>query len=253
MQYICYLCHSRYDVTPTIFRCSCGGFLAAEGGKPFTRKALASRDTTIWRYREVFGLSEDIEPVSLGEGQTPLIKRQIDGANLFFKMDFLQPTGSFKDRGASLLISVVKKLGIKEVVEDSSGNAGAAIAAYSAAAGIFCTVFVPDYTPEEKLTQIKLYGARVVKVAGTRQGTNDAAVKAAQNTFYASHLWNPFFVSGIQSSAFEIWEELGEKVPPVVVVPLGSGGLLEGLFMGFKLLLNAGYVKQIPRMIGGSG
>jgi len=250
MKYICYLCHSKYDVSPTIFRCRCGGFLSTEWGKPFLRQELATRDTTIWRYREAFGLPENIKPVSLGEGQTPLIKRQIDGIKLFFKMDFLQPTGSFKDRGASLLISVVKTLGVKEVVEDSSGNAGAAIAAYCAAADISCTVFVPDYTPEEKLTQIKLYGARVVKVAGTRQDTNDAAVKAAKHTFYASHLWNPFFVKGMQSSAFEIWEELGGKVPHMVLVPLGSGGLLEGMFMGFKLLSDAGYAEHIPKMVG---
>ncbi|MFW6138196.1 MAG: pyridoxal-phosphate dependent enzyme, partial [Spirochaetota bacterium] len=193
---------------------------------------------------------EDLEPVSLGEGRTPLITRQIDGANLLFKMDFMQPTGSFKDRGGSLLMSVVKTLGVKEVIEDSSGNAGAAIAAYSSAAGMGCSVFVPGYTPEEKLIQIKLYGAEVVKVPGTRQDANEAAVRASQKKFYASHLWNPYFAAGVQSSAFEIWEELGERVPPVVVVPLGSGGLLEGLFMGFRLLFDAGYSTKVPRLIG---
>jgi len=250
MKYKCYLCQKSYSVTPKIFKCECGGFLNVEQGRIFPKQELEKRNTTIWRYREAFGLPEDLEHVSLGEGHTPLIMRQIDGNKVLFKMDFLQPTGSFKDRGASVLISVVKTLGIKEVVEDSSGNAGAAISAYSTSAGIACTVFVPDYTPEEKLTQIKLYGAKVVKVPGKRQDANDAAIRASKNFFYASHLWNPLFVSGTQSAAFEIWEELGEKVPPLVVLPVGSGGFLEGLFMGFRLLFESGYSRNIPRIVG---
>jgi len=102
----------------------------------------------------------------LGEGFTPLIKREIDGTELYLKLDFMQPSGSFKDRGASVLISFVRWLGVTDGVEDSSGNAGAAISAYAAAAGLNCTVFVPDYTPEGKLTQIRLYGAKVSRSRG---------------------------------------------------------------------------------------
>jgi len=251
MRYKCYICHKTYPVATTIFGCDCSGFFVVEHRGKFPDQKIRDRkDTTIWRYREGFGLPDSAEPVSLGEGRTPLVKRQIDGKNVLFKMDFMQPTGSFKDRGASVLISVVKALGVSSVVEDSSGNAGAAIAAYSRAAGISCTVFVPDYTPEEKLIQIRLFGAKVVKVSRTGQDANSAAVEAAQSQFYASHLWDPFFPIEIQSSAFEIWEELDGKVPPFVVVPVVSGGLLEGFYMGFKLLLEAGYYKQIPKIIG---
>lgn len=137
-----------------------------------------------------------------------------------------------------------------DVVEDSSGNAGAAISAYAAAAGLNCTVFVPDYTPEGKLTQMKLYGAKVVKVPGKRQDANEAAIRAAKYAFYASHLWHPFFVMGLKSAAFEIWEALGKKLSPVVVVPVGSGGFCEGLFLGFRTLVEAGYSEGVPRMIG---
>lgn len=168
MRYKCYICHKTYPVATTIFGCDCSGFFVVEHRGKFPDQKIRDRkDTTIWRYREGFGLPDSAEPVSLGEGRTPLVKRQIDGKNVLFKMDFVQPTGSFKDRGASVLISVVKALGVSSVVEDSSGNAGTAIAAYSRAAGISCTVFVPDYTPEEKLIQIRLFGAKVVKVSRT--------------------------------------------------------------------------------------
>ena len=195
-------------------------------------------------------LPEELTPVTLGEGLTPLVKRHINGFDIYLKMDYMQPTGSFKDRGASVLISLIRHLGIKRVVEDSSGNAGAAVSAYSTAAGISCTVFVPDYTPEGKLSQISLYGSKVVKVPGKRQDTNNAVIKAAKTAYYASHLWSPFFPAGIQSSAFEIWETFQGKIPNTVIVPVGAGGNLEGLYTGFKTLKNFGYSKKIPRLIG---
>ena len=124
-------------------------------------------------------MPEGIPPVSLGEGRTPLLERTIDVRPAMLKLDFAQPTGSFKDRGASVLLTVVKHAGATEVVEDSSGNAGAAVSAYSAAAGIACTIFTPEYTPEGKLVQIRHYGSRIVKVAGSRQDANTAALEAA--------------------------------------------------------------------------
>ena len=216
----------------------------------FSRKDLERRDHSIWRYREGFGLPEDVQPVSLGEGRTPIVSRHFEGADLTFKLDFLQPSGSFKDRGASVLISLVKSLGVSQVVEDSSGNAGAAVSAYAAAAGIGCTVYVPDYTPEGKLIQMKLFGSEVVKVPGKRQETNRAAIKASGKSYYASHLWNPYFIMGLQSAAFEIWEQYGGALPRRVIVPIGGGGFLEGLHSGFCALRNAGYVKEIPPLIG---
>jgi threonine synthase len=178
------------------------------------------------------------------------VRRQIAGQEVTFKLDFLQPSGSFKDRGASTLMTLVKFLNTEQIVEDSSGNAGAAMAAYAAAAGIGCTIYSPDYTPDGKLVQIRLYGARVVKVPGTRQDTNDAAIRAAEASFYASHLWNPFFGQGLATAAYELWEQMGGQVPPAVIVPAGSGGYLEGLFIGFRALLRAGYAQTLPRLIG---
>ncbi len=250
MYYTCFSCRKQYPFTDRRFRCDCGGFLTVEAPAIFPREGLTDRDLTIWRYREAFGLPADASPVSLGEGRTPLVRREIAGQEVAFKLDYLQPSGSFKDRGASVLMTLVRHLGVPAVVEDSSGNAGAAMAAYAAAAGIGCTIFSPDYTPDGKLVQIRLYGAQVVKVPGTRQDTNDAAIAAAASSFYASHLWNPFFGQGLATAAYEIWEQMNGHVPPAVIVPAGSGGYLEGLFIGFRALIQAGYAATMPRLIG---
>lgn len=216
----------------------------------FDRAALAERDVTIWRYREAFGLPEGAEAVSLGEGRTPLIEREIDGRRAHLKLDYMQPTGSFKDRGATVLMTLAKLAGVRRVVEDSSGNAGAAVSAYAAAAGIACTIYTPDYTPEGKLVQIRHYGAEIEKVAGSRQDANTAVLRAAEHSFYASHLWNPYFTLGLSSCAFELWEQLGGRAPEAVVLPLGSGGYLEGLSIGFRRLQEAGYLSAQPRLYG---
>ena len=250
MDYTCFTCGNKYSLSEKLFRCPCGGFLQVEPSECFSKKQLSQRDLSVWRYREAFGLPEQVKPVSIGEGRTPVVRRKVEDTHLLFKLDFLQPSGSFKDRGASVLISLAKSLGIPHVVEDSSGNAGAAISAYAAAAGIRCTVYVPAYTPEGKLVQMKLYGSEVVKVPGKRQDANQAVIEAAKETYYASHLWNPFFAMGLQSAAFEIWEQLGGKLPPRVVVPIGGGGFFEGLYLGFAFLKQVGYVREIPQLIG---
>ncbi len=256
MIYSCPSCGKTYSLTEPIYRCTCGSFLELK------REMFLSPDAetdipvsgghaqTIWRYRELLGLPPQIETVSLGEGLTPTIKREIDGIDIYLKLDFLQPTGSFKDRGASLLVGAARHMGVSEIIDDSSGNAGAAIAAYSAAAGIQCRIFVPDYTPEGKIVQIRYYNAEVVRVAGTRQDTNDAALTAAQNAYYAGHLWNPLFSHGSATIAYELSEFFIESVPPVVMVPLGGGSNIEGIYRGFRDLLRVGKIRQMPKLIG---
>ena len=251
VKYRCAACGGEYPVDTPVFRCAaCGGFLEVDGAGIFPRSELKNRGRGIWRYFEAFGLPAGAVRVSMGEGGTPVVTRRFDGESLRLKLDFMQPTGSFKDRGASVLLSLASNLGVKEVCEDSSGNAGAAVSAYGAAAGIRCAIFVPGYTPEDKVTQIRMYGAEVIKVEGTRQDTNEAAVKRAGECFYASHLWHPFFTAGLKSAAYEIWEAADGEVPDTVVVPVGSGGFLEGLYLGFDSLVRAGYADRMPRMIG---
>ncbi len=233
-----------------IHRCACGGFLMIQDSGIFKEDDLKESEKGIWRYKKSFSLPDDIVPVTLGEGNTPLLEGKIDGLRVYFKLDFLQPSGSFKDRGASVLISLLNFLNIRNVIEDSSGNAGAAISAYAAAAGIQTTIYVPDYTPDSKVVQMKLYGANVVKVPGKRQDANEAAVKAAASSFYASHLWHPYFIIGLKSTAYEIWENMSRALPPTIIIPVGSGGLLEGLYLGFESLADSGYTQGIPKLIG---
>jgi threonine synthase len=250
--YLCPACSRQYELKEDRFRCECGSFLdTAPAPAAPQAQQLDNRDLTIWRYREFFGLPEDLQPVTLGEGRTPVVRKSIDGQEVDFKLDFMQPSGSFKDRGASVLVSAARYAGAASIIEDSSGNAGAAVSAYARAAGLDCTIFTPDYTPTGKLAQMRMVGSRVVKVKGTRQDTSQAAMDAAANgAFYASHLWNPLFIRGLASTALEIWEQMGAGMPHSVVLPVGSGGYYEGLHLGFSTLTAAGKIEAPPRLVG---
>jgi threonine synthase len=184
------------------------------------------------------------------EGFTPLEELEFDGNRALVKMDYLFPTGSYKDRGATVLISKMKEWGVQKVVEDSSGNAGSAIAAYSAKAGIECEIYVPQYTSSEKTVQIQAYGATLRKVKGSRERTAEVAMEAASKIPYASHCWNPFFLHGTKTFAFEVWEQMDWKAPDVLVLPVGHGTLFLGAYIGFKELKEAGMIRRIPRLVG---
>jgi threonine synthase len=166
------------------------------------------------------------------------------------KQDHLFPSGSYKDRGASVLVSKIKELGIKKVVEDSSGNAGAAIAAYCAKANIDCHIYVPEKTSPEKLVQIEQYGARLYKIPGTREDTARAALKVAETMYYASHYWNPYFFHGTKTYVFEIIEQLGWNTPDTLILPVGNGTLLYGSYIGLKELQREKLIDTLPKIIG---
>jgi len=203
----------------------------------------------MWRYRAAIPIRRDEDIVSFGEGFTPLLPLVFERRQAFLKLDFSFPTGSFKDRGASVLVSKIKELGIPKVVIDSSGNAGAAVAAYCSRAGIKCEVFVPSGTPAGKLAQIRAYGAKLQRIPGTREDTARAALKAADRTYYASHYWNPFFFQGTKTFAYEVCEQLGWQTPDSVVLPCGNGTLVLGAYQGFRDLMSAKIIQRIPRII----
>jgi len=215
----------------------------------FDLEKIKKRKPTMWRYREAIPIQNDANIISFDEGVTPLIEVDFDGKPILIKQDHLFPTGSFKDRGASILVSKAKELGVKEVVEDSSGNAGAAISAYCAKAGIDCNIFVPEDTAAGKIAQIQLYGAKLNKVPGTREDTANVVLKAAEKVYYASHSWNPFFFQGTKTFAFEVCEQLGWKSPDTIILPVGSGSLLLGAYIGFNELLDVGIIDKIPKII----
>ena len=221
------------------------------GPCPTVKLARAIEDMSLWRYREALPIPDEAGIVTLGEGMTPLIP--LDAAadsGHYVKLDYLCPTGSYKDRGASVLLTHLKALGVEEVVEDSSGNAGAAIAAYSARAGIRCTIYCPASTSKGKLAQIAAYGAELKLVEGNRMATTEAVKDAAKNVCYASHNWHPFFLEGTKTLAFEIVEQLGGDAPAHVICPVGFGSIYLGLFIGFRALCEAGVIECVPRLLG---
>lgn len=247
---ICTACQKIFSLKDSIWQCSCGGVLDLIFTPSFPIEKIRQRNFDLWRYREAIPIEDDKHIVTFGEGFTPLIPLKFSGKTVWIKQDHLFPTGSYKDRGASVLISKVKELGIKEVVEDSSGNAGCAIAAYCARGNIKCEIFVPQHTSPAKLAQIQAYGAKVRKIPGSREDTAQAACAAAQKIYYASHAWNPFFFQGTKTIAFEIWEQLLGKPPDAVILPVGNGTLLLGIFLGFRDLYQAGMITKIPQLIG---
>jgi len=246
----CPYCMKNYPERELRWRCECGGYLIYKPdriGFP-DEGELVYRQPDIWRYREALPIDEGSVPVSMGEGMTALVPVPWDGRKVFFKLDYLCPTGSYKDRGISYLVSKLKELGVGSLIEDSSGNAGAAMAAYCARASIDCEIFVPSYTSGGKCVQIEMYGAKLRKIPGTREDTTRAAELASEKTYYASHNWSPYFVHGIKTLAFEIWEQLGGKAPDNIILPLGQGSLIMGAKLGFQELLDAGKIECLPRI-----
>ena len=210
---------------------------------------IGTRKPGMWRYREALPIQNDAAVISFGEGFTPLLEVQVGGRTVLIKQDHLFPTGSYKDRGAAVLISKARELGVQSVVEDSSGNAGCAIAAYCARAGIECEIFVPESTSAAKLAQIQMYGAKLNRVPGSREDTAHAVLEAAEERYFASHSWNPFFFHGTKTFAFEVCEQLGWKSPGTVVLPVGNGTLLLGCHIGFRELLEIGVIETMPKLV----
>ncbi|MEM2122105.1 MAG: threonine synthase [Candidatus Bathyarchaeia archaeon] len=247
---ICRGCGREFTLMDRVWRCSCRGLLDLDFEAGFPLNRIRLRKPTMWRYREAIPVSHDSNIVSFHEGFTPLLNVNLEGRTILFKEDHILPTGSFKDRGASVLISKARELRVEKVVEDSSGNAGCSIAAYSAWAGISCEVFVPWDVSPSKLTQIRSYGAKLVRVPGSREDAASAALEAAEKEYYASHSRNPFFLHGVKTFAFEICEQLGWRAPDSVILPVGNGTLLLGAYIGFRELLEADVIYEIPRMVG---
>ncbi len=246
----CTACGASYPFDTRVWRCEqCGGVLDFSDAPAFDPARIARADASLWRYRAFLPLPEHAAPVSLGEGWTPLVPLQYDGRTIFCKLDFLNPTGSFKDRGAAALVSAVKTFGYPRVVEDSSGNAAASLAGYAAYANLRATIFTPAHASPMKLEQIQVYGAELKKIEGVRENAAAAAQRAVEQegAYYASHYYNPFFLAGLQTTAWEIWEQLG-RAPDAVVMPAGHGTNLVGMYRGFRALRAAGLISKLPRM-----
>lgn len=209
----------------------------------------------VWRYRPALALPSDAPLLSLGEGRTPVVELATWGgghglSQCRAKLEFMAPTGSFKDRGAAPVIASLTAQGVAKIVEDSSGNAGAAMAAYAARAGLAADIYVPAAAPSAKLAQIAQYGAAVIPVAGTREDVADAAALAAQapGAAYASHSRHPAFVEGTKTFVLELLEDGVDALPQHLVFPVGNGGLILGAHKALTELRQAGLQFRMPRL-----
>jgi len=231
------------------YKCSCGQPLEVHLKINFEVKKIRARNYSVWRYSRFFPYVKETEIINLGEGWTPLVNFS---DNSYFKLENLNPTGSFKDRGSTVLISAVNKLVEKAggcISEDSSGNAGASVAAYAARAGLKAKIYVPEAVSGPKLNQIQSYGAEVVKVSGDRSRVAEEAQKAEKRKFYVGHILHPVFRDGIRSLAYEIAEQLSWQAPECVYLPVSAGTLLLGVMKGFNHLVKSDAIENMPKII----
>lgn len=235
------------EAQPLDWRCrACGGVLDFAELPPFEVQAIKVNDTSLWRYRDWLQLERHI---TLGEGMTPLVETEVDGRKFRAKLEYLNPTGSYKDRGTTTMMNHIAAFNIDEVIDDSSGNAGASIAAYASALGIPARIFVPASGSSAKKALIQAFGGTLEEIAGAQHLKTEACHKAAETTTYASHAWSPFFLLGQITAGFEIWEQTRPSLPDAIVVPVGHGALFLGIARGFQLLQQAKLIDVVPRMI----
>lgn len=252
LRLVCPNCTRIYDAGPgEPWQCSCGQALEFETQpipieSPPTYGELDTREG-IWAFSSFIPIPQHI---TLGEGFTPLVDAPAWDAQ--FKLEYVFPSGSFKDRGAATILSRAHEIGAEPILDDSSGNAGTAIAMYAARAGIDARLFVPADTKPAKLSAIKRAGATLTEVTGTRSEVTTRCIEAVESGdgWYASHAWNPAFYAGTQTFAFEIAAQRNWSVPDAVVLPIGHGTLFLGAYRGFRALQSAGWIDRLPRLLG---
>lgn len=251
MHVFCIECGHEAALTPAQYCCDrCGGAWEALPRDDFDPGLIDRNDPTLWRYRYLYGAGFTEPHVQLGAGWTPLLPIKLFGRTVHAKVEYFAPTASFKDRGTALMINTLIEHGVTRIAEDSSGNAGASIAAYAAAAGIKAEIFVPAYASPAKQAQIAIYGAEVHPIEGPRIAAKEAAIASTQRgVTLATHAYHPAFLLGQMSVGWELWEQLGENVPGWVIVPVGQGIHLLGIWLAFRRLRAAGLIERLPHLV----
>ena len=247
--YRCTKCGKTSDVTTKAPKCECGGLWKLQYDLPKFDEALIDRDEwSIFRYRKFMPLNDETwREVTMGEGMTPVVRFDED---LLLKMDYFMPTLSFKDRGAAVLVSHCKSIGVDSVVQDSSGNAGNSVAAYCGRVGINCEIFVPEGTSPKKIDMIKAHGSKVNVVPGSRDHCADVcrAKVSDEGKYYCNHVYNPFFYEGTKTYIYEVFEQL-HRIPKRIFLPLGNGTLFLGGLFALEHLLESGVIEKMPKVI----
>lgn len=253
MNYICKKCGKVESVFTQREKCTCGGLWSLDFRPPkFDESLIDKTEWSIFRYRAFMPLIDESRcSISLGEGMTPIVP--YDG-HLLLKMDYFMPTLSFKDRGAAVLMAHCKAIGVKSVVQDSSGNAGNSVAAYAAKGGIGCDIYVPGGTSPNKIAMINAHGATVHVVEGTRDHCADVcrAQVTASGKYYANHVYNPFFYEGTKTYIYEVYEQL-KRIPQTVFLPVGNGTLFIGAVKALEHLLESGVIDKMPKIVAIQG
>lgn len=248
-QYSCKQCGKKTPVTTKEATCSCGGLFQLEDTSiPFSLDNIDTNCWNIFRYRKFMPLLGDSwKDTTLGEGMTPIISFD---EHLMLKMDYMMPTLSFKDRGAAVLMSHCKDIGVTQVVQDSSGNAGNSVAAYGAKNGITCDIYVPEGTSAKKIAMIQSHGATAHVISGSRDHCADTcrATLKTEGKYYANHVYNPYFYEGTKTYIYEIYEQLG-RTPNYLFIPAGNGTLLIGAVLGLKHLVRSGLIETFPQIV----
>ena len=255
----CSQCGKKYDAATEQHLCTCGKPLLARydlkrAAKTLSLKELSSRPRTLWRYREVL---PDGEPVTLGEGMTPLVQASRLGAStglkhLYVKDEGLNPTGSFKARGMTAAVTRAKQLGAKTLAAPTAGNAGGALAAYAAAAGIPSVIVMPADTPVANVMECQAFGAKVVKLNGLISdcGKYVAERKDREGWYDVSTLKEPYRVEGKKTMGYELWEQFSGKLPDVILYPTGGGVGLIGMCKAFDEMQEMAWIgAERPRMV----
>lgn len=249
MEYVCTRCDSKESAATRSPVCGCGGLWKLDFQPPrFQRDKIRTDMWGIFRYQAFLPVEEThCQAVSMGEGMTPVIPFAED---LWLKMDYCMPTLSFKDRGAAVMMAHCRALGTDHVVQDSSGNAGNSVAAYSARAGIQCDIYVPENTSESKKRMIQSHGARLQVITGNRDRCADACRERVdrEGIYYASHVYNPFFYEGTKTYLYEVYEQMG-RIPQTLIIPLGNGTLFLGVMKALEEFLASGIIDKIPRIL----
>ncbi|MCY6485040.1 threonine synthase [Clostridium aestuarii] len=248
MKYLCKKCGNLYDANDKIIKCKCGGALWLDFTGKLKKSDIKQNDFTMWRYAKAYPVKRENVKISFGEGLTPLSSINYKGHKILVKQDNLMPTGSFKDRGVVMVTNYLNNLGVTKFAEDSSGNGGSSFAGYCALGGIDCKIFIPAGTSQGKIAQMKVYGADLIEVEGTRADVANEAMKNIGGSVYVGHNWHPLFVHGVKSLAYELWEQNEFKEPDNIVCVAGNGSIVTGIYIGFKELLNIGEIDKMPKI-----
>jgi threonine synthase len=242
--------------------CECGSPLLvdynyAKAAETITPETVKDRDATMWKYLELLPVFDDENIITLGEGGTPILPSRSIGTvwglpRLYFKDETVNPTGSFKARGLGMMISRAKELGISQVIIPTAGNAGSAVAAYAARAGICCKIIMPKDVPAPFLVDCVYHGAQVELVEGSIKdcGIRAAELVKSEGWFSAATLKEPYRIEGKKTMGYELAEQFDFNLPDVIIYPTGGGTGLIGMWKAFQEMKTMGWLKgPLPKMV----